>query len=245
MDSGIWATWYNLDNDDRADFLDWLHAEYLPHLKQRHGFSWVAHYAHEGGGEATRELCNILARSGEDVACGGQFLLLVGAPSPHTFFAPNVMELTWPQGVAKRLAQRRDVVSAIFMEEARVNGPEFGRRIPGGPPGPAIQMGAFRMRSVEDEFALGAWYAQNRLPAIARIPGAIGARKLIAVAGWPKNGILYEFTSLAARLEHFEGPEEREALDPKEWTGKIVQATIHMPGSPMIGARTWPPLDQA
>ncbi len=77
---------------------------------------------------------------------------------------------------------------------------------------------------------------------MARIPGVIATRKLVSVAGWAKHGILYEFTSLAARLEHFEVPHESLALDPKEWTGRVGSATIHTPGSPVIGPRIWPPV---
>lgn len=241
MDSGIWATWYDVDGAERGEFLAWLHRDYLPWLRQRPGFAWVAHYANEGGGHAMRDLGNMLARPDGDVALGGQYLLLVGAPSPHTFFAADSREPA-DSAMAKRLDQRKEVLTAIFMEEARVDGPEVGKRPAGGPPGPAIQMGAFRIRSVEEEFRLGAWYAQYRLPSIARTPGAIGARKLISVAGWPKNAILYEFVSLAARLEHFEVPQEKLALDPAEWTGKVVRSTIHIPGSPVIGMRTWPPV---
>jgi hypothetical protein len=241
MDNGIWATWYDLDDGERDAHLAWLHREYLPWLRQRPGFAWVAHYANEGGGHAMRDLGNMLVRPGDEVPRGGQFLLLAGAPSPHAFFAKGILTDAGP--FASQLAQRRNMLRAIFVEEARVDGPESGTRPAGGPPGPAIQMGAFRISSVEEEFRLGAWYAQYRLPSIARTPGAIGARKLISVAGWPKNAILYEFVSLAARLEHFELPQEKLALDPNEWTGKVVRTTIHIPGSPVIGSRSWPPLE--
>ena len=243
MDTGIWATWYDVEDGVRADHLAWLHGEYLPWLRQRPGFAWVAHYVNEGGGHAMRDLGNMLARPGDEVPRGGQFLQLVGAASPHTFFATGAIEGEPHAAFQPRLAQRRNVLRSIFMEEARVDGPEVGRRTTGGPPGPAIQMGAFRISSVDAEFRLGAWYAQYRLPSIARTPGAIGARKLISVAGWPKNAILYEFVSLAARLEHFENPQEKLALDPKEWTGQVVRTTIHIPGSPVIGTRSWPAVD--
>jgi hypothetical protein len=43
MDRGIWATWYDLADDSRSRFLDWLHTYYLPELQHRPGFAWSAH----------------------------------------------------------------------------------------------------------------------------------------------------------------------------------------------------------
>jgi hypothetical protein len=43
MDHGIWATWYDLADDSRSRFLDWLHTHYLPELQHRPGFAWSAH----------------------------------------------------------------------------------------------------------------------------------------------------------------------------------------------------------
>ena len=77
---------------------------------------------------------------------------------------------------------------------------------------------------------------------MARMPGSIATRKLVAASGWAKHAILYEFTSLEARLEHFEEPHEGLALDAKEWTGQIVRTTLHAPGSPSIAERLWPPV---
>ncbi len=100
-------------------------------------------------------------------------------------------------------------------------------------------MGSFRVRSVEEEFDLAAWYAQYRFPAMARMAGCIRTRKLVSVAGWAKHSVLYEFTSLEARHENFQKHESR-ALDEKNWSNKIVKYTIHAPGSPSVGIRIWP-----
>ena len=56
--------------------------------------------------------------------------------------------------------------------------------------------------------------------------------------------MLYEFTSLEARLEHFERGHESKALDEKEWSGKLIRYTMHAPGSPTVGRRIWPPVDE-
>ena len=103
MDHGIWATWYDLADDTRARFLDWLHGSYLPALQQRPGFAWVAHYRNEGGGAAMRQLGdNVIVRPQEDIGSGSQYVVLVGAPSPHTFLKPLALEIE--QGPASRRA---------------------------------------------------------------------------------------------------------------------------------------------
>ncbi len=177
MDHGIWATWYDLTDDTRERFLDWLHGTYLPALQQRPGFAWAAHYRNEGGGDADARtsIDAILTRPQEDIGDGSQYVVLVGAPSPHTFLSPLALDIEQEPPFRDMLALRRGVRSAIFSEEARVNGPAIGQRPQGGTPGPAIQMGSFRVRSVQEEFDLGCWYAQYRLPHMAQMPGCIAS----------------------------------------------------------------------
>jgi hypothetical protein len=245
MDTGIWATWYDLPEQSRDSFLGWLHGSYLPSLRQRPGYSWVAHYFNTHGGEAMRHVGNtILVRPQEEIGNGSQYLMLVGAPSPHTFLMPSVLEPDRSAEIRNMLALRQGLRTAIFSEETRVNGPAIRDRAPGTTIAPAIQMGSFRVRSVEEEFDLGCWYAQYRLPHMAQMPGSVASRKLLSVAGWAKHAILYEFTSLGARLQNFEEPHESLAADPKEWTGRVVRYTIHTPGSPFVGQRIWPPIEE-
>jgi hypothetical protein len=79
---------------------------------------------------------------------------------------------------------------------------------------------------------------------MVQMAGSVASRKLLSVAGWAKHAILYEFTSLDARMQNFEEPHESLAVDPKEWTGRVVRYTIHAPGSPFVGQRTWPPIEE-
>ncbi len=244
MDHGIWATWYDLADDTRDEFLEWLHARYLPRLQARPGIAWVAHYRNEIGGAAMRELArDVIQRPDEDIGSGSQYVVLVGAASPHTFLNPLITAIDHDSEDREMLAKRIGVRSAVFSEETRVNGPAIGERPQGSTPGPAIQFGSFRVRSIEEEFDLGAWYAQYRLPHMARMSGSIATRKLNCVAGWVKHAILYEFTSLEARLQNFEEPHEALARDAKEWTGRVVRYTIHSPGSPIVGQRIWPEVE--
>lgn len=242
MDQGLWGIWYNLREDARAEYLRWTEEEYFPFLQSQPGFAWVAHYRNVGGGPDMDKLADNLTRPGAEVPVGGQFLQLVGAPSAHAFFTPLFTKMPMPASYKQYLDLRTDVVFNVMTEVARVNGPAVHKRPEGTGCAPAIQMGTFRYRSPEEEPGLGEWYAQYRLPHTARMQGCIGTRKLVSVAGWAKHGVLYEFESLEARLNDFELPHEKLALDPKEWTGRIVEATIHIPGSPVIGPRIWPPV---
>lgn len=241
MDQGIWATWYDLADESRERFLEWVHECYCPYLRIQPGYIWVAHYRYTGGGaQMERVKATAIGHTKEAIGSGYQYVLLVGAASAHTFFNPALDELKLPTGSDAMLALRLGMRTAVFTEEARVNGPEPREFGPGTGPGPAIQMGSFRMRTPEEDFDLGRWYAQYRLPFMARMPGCIATRKLVGVAGWAKHSVLYEFTSLDKRLRNFEEPHEALALDSTRWQSKVMAGTVHTPGSPFIGERIWP-----
>jgi hypothetical protein len=248
MAHGIWATWYDLPPTARAEYLAWLETDHLPALQADGRFSWVAHYDSDGGGgSAMRRVRNdIIQRPREDVGQGSQYLLVAGVAAQEILFDPLVLsqEREAIGTTREMLSRRQGSRPTIFIEQMRVDGPA-GPIATDGLPAPAIQMGSFRVRSIEEEFDLNCWYAQYRMPFMARTPGSVGARKLACVAGWPKHAILYEFTSLEARLKEFEEPHEALALDSQEWTGRIVRYTIHSPGSPMVARRTWPPFSAA
>jgi len=240
MDTGIWATWYDLDEASRPDFHGWLHETYLPFLREQPGVAWVAHYQDMGGGPGMKKLGAQVPRPSEDIGSATQFVVLVGASTPQVFFNPLIHDLEKRDDFKDKLALRKGLRSAVFAEQTRITGPAYHMRTPGTAPGPAIQMGAFTMASLEQEIDLGCWYAQYRLPFMAQVQSCICARKLLSVAGWAKHSILYEFTSLEGRMRDFEEGHEELALDPKEWTGRIVKGTIHAPGSPTVGQRIWP-----
>ena len=205
----------------------------------------MAHYRNDGGGAAMRQLGdNVIVRPQEDIGNGSQYVVLVGAPSPHTFLKPLALEIERePQhprhaGVAPRRAHARS-----FPRRRGSTAPPSGNGCRAARRGRPSRWASFRVRSVEEEIDLGCWYAQYRLPHMAQMPGCIAARKLNCVAGWAKHAILYEFVSLEARMQNFEEPHEALAVDAKEWTGRVVRYTIHTPGSPVVGPRLWPPVE--
>lgn len=244
MDLGLWATWYDVHDADESSFLEWNHGEYFPFLVQQPGVSWVAHYANRGGGSTMRELhTDPSRRAGDGLPTGCQYLLLVGAPSSYTFFNPWVLDMKLPDGFAERLSLRRGSRVEIYAEEARVDGNATDNRQWGGTAAPAIQFGTYNMSGVDAEAMLGRWYSQQRLPLMSRMNACVRTRKLMASVGWAKHGVLYEFSSLAARMSQHEEPHESKTLDPEAWTGQIAGNAVYPPGSPFVGERIWPAID--
>jgi len=94
MDQAIWATWYDLPEAGRDDYLDWLHGEYLPQMQARPGIAWAAHYRSDGGGADMQKVRDTFPKSVgmEGVGDGTQFLMLIGAVEPWTLAAPSVID---------------------------------------------------------------------------------------------------------------------------------------------------------
>ena len=63
MDQGIKAIWYDLPNDGRDAYFDWLNGTYLPQVLHLPGRLWAAHYEITGGGKEMDTIGNILARA--------------------------------------------------------------------------------------------------------------------------------------------------------------------------------------
>ena len=221
MDRGIWAIWYDLDDAQRAEYEHWFHDTHIPDKLSRPGYLWAAHYEledHKG------------------------FLALFGAATTHVFLNPSPAQLAQRQSAETKrfIGLRKNASACILAEEARVDGPDVERRGPNGTPGAVIQLGNYIAASPAVEDDLGAWYAQERLPLLSRLPGCIGARKMLATVGACKHAILHEFVSLEMREQHF-GPHEAQARDPATWMGRVRPQLTHAPRSPAIGRRIWPP----
>jgi len=243
MDRGIFALWYDLPEDGEEEYLSWFHEAHLPELlSKREDYCWAAHYKNEGGGDRFHEVVKDMMRAGEsDVGSGKDYLFLIGAESPHSFFDPNFPQIKESQSeeMKKIVSRRIGLNMCVFSEEARVDGPDAASRPAQTAPGPYIQMGNFNVDGPENEHDLGGWYAQVRLPFMKTMPGSIGARKLVASAGWGKHSILYEFVSAGMRDSHFI-PHEEEGLEEGTWTSRIHEYVIHAPCSPLVGSRIWP-----
>jgi len=223
MDRGIWAISYELPGEHKTEYLAWFHDVHIPEKLSRPGYLWAAHYELGHGGQ------------------GRGYIALLGAGSPYAFLNPSPGQLAQRQSAETKrmMGMRQQSFASILAEETRVDGPDAAKRGPGMTPGPVIQMGFYNAASAAVEDDLGAWYAQERLPLLAKLPGCIGARKLLATVGAYKHSILHEFVSLELRERHF-GPHEADARNPDTWMGRIRPQLAHAPRSPAVGRRIWP-----
>jgi hypothetical protein len=136
------------------------------------------------------------------------------------------------------------VAHGLYQEVTYTAGPDVDKARKSGI-GPAIQFGLFDVRSEDDEWEVNEWYRTRRLVSVSELPGAIRARRYVSVAGGPARfGILYEFVSLEARIEHFEPMNARDhdleapapGPDGTVTPRLIADRTVHPPMSPSIGA---------
>jgi hypothetical protein len=228
MDRGVWAIGYELPDEIKLEYLDWFHSVHIPEKLSRPGYVWAAHY--ELVGKA-------------DGAQGNGYLALFGGITAHTFLNPSPGQLIQRQSAETKrmMGMRQRSAACILAEETRVDGPAVAKRGPGITTGPVIQMGNYNAASPAAEDDLGAWYAQQRLPLLAALPGCIGARKMLAAVGAYKHAIIHEFVSLQLRERHF-AAHEAEAHDPATWMGRVRPHLTHAPRSPAVGRRIWPPV---
>jgi hypothetical protein len=242
MDNAIWAIWYDLPDQDNTDYFNWMHNDYLPSIQQKPGCLWAAHYKAGGKeGDGMKNIRdNLPSADDKDIGHGTQYLQLIGSAEVATLTGGNTFINDKDTVSHKMLNRRIGSRACLFQVISRVDGPETIKRIPATTPGPVIQMGSFRTKTIADEFDVCSWYTQHRLPAIARLPGCIAARTMLCAAGWAKFSVMYEFTSLEDRQKNFEEKHEALGLTDDKWTHRIHNYTIHAPGSPTVAERIWP-----
>jgi len=237
MDRGIWATWYDLPETGREDYISWLNEIHIPEMLSRSGYLWAAHVKNDTSEAREQRLHSRLTHTNDpSVPAGNNYLMLFGAENPHTFVDPSPAEMQAKMSseILSMLNRRVGARSCVFVEVERVDGPEVKTRAPGITPGTIIQLGSFNINAVENEDEMGTWYSRSRLPLMAPMTGCVGARKLVSISGWAKHAILYEFVSLEAVEKYFVDTDE-------EWSGQVVANLVHAPHSPGLGVRIWPP----
>jgi hypothetical protein len=243
-DGAYWITWYDLAEADRSAYLDWVHDSYIPKVLARHGVLWGAHYAADtkavplGGGQG-----RVTRHAPPDLPGGKEFVLMFGAAEPYVFADPPVAEFHAELGENDRrmLAMRKGERTNLMIDEARVDGPEAGMAELDGAPSPVIQLGSFNAVSPAAEDELATWYARWRLPSMTTRPGIVRVRKLVSIAGWAKHACLYEFTTMAARSEHFIHYEDSRP-DMAAWSVAVVNTLVHATPRTVVATRTWPPV---
>ncbi|HKA42842.1 MAG TPA: hypothetical protein VKF40_12705 [Burkholderiales bacterium] len=210
-------------------------------MLERPGFLWAAHYAADERPVRSSKKEGVARRYPPPgtVPGGHRYILLMGGKDGQAFADPTPRRLNenLPDEDRRMLSLRAGETSNVMIEHARVLGPDAASRAPGAPPSPCIQLGSYVYDGDEED--LFAWYAQWRLPSMTQIPGCVAVRKLVSIAGWAKHGILHEFTSAAARNEHFVDHERKRHPEKVEWSDRITGQVIHQPGSPNVAQRIW------
>ena len=267
MDSAYWFTWYDVPLEARAEYLGWLEARYIPMVLKRDGVLWGAHY------ECTESLSTSAPGrftfiDDPAVPGGTQFILIFGATGSKAFLAPTVPEFhacadtgfgggsgdgpgdglsgdghgDGPDdglNAADRamLGLRQGERWSVFVEEDRVLGADVDLY---PDPAPCIQLGSFNVPAdFEDEAC--AWFARARMPSMAGTPGAVRMRTMVAVSGWARHACLYEFTSAETRSSYV--ARERGIAEKQPWSDRVAVRLVHMPGSPAVARRIWPPVE--
>jgi hypothetical protein len=231
-------SWYDLAPANRSRYLDWLHGTHVPQLLEVSGVHAAAHYEVDPG---EKPLPHLQHTDDASLPQGNTYIFIVSAEDAHVLAGLTPFRRKAGAREKKMLALREGERVNIFTEEARAPGPEARRREGRYTLAPGIQLGNFNAGSYQDEDELLSWYAHLRLPNFRTLPGGIGIRKMASVSGWAKHGVLYEFTSLAARSANFRA---HEAKNKKlaAWTHEVVSKLVHAPGSPAVAARIWPPV---
>lgn len=238
MDRALWVSWYDLPDSGHHAYLSWAQNNYMPALVKRPGFLWGAHYRSvvppgvPGGGRLKHT-------NDAAVGTGNGYIMLFGAEDAHAFARPTPRELhaELSKEDQKMLALRDKERVNIMTDEARADGLDSKQREAKAALSPCIQLGTFQPGTHEgDEDDLLAWYARCRLPAMTRLAGCVGVRKIVSVSGWAKHGVLYEFVSLAERNRHFPDHEKGHPED-EAWTDRLVRKLLHAPGSPNVAER--------
>lgn len=241
-DPALWITWYDLPEEGRDAYLSWLHNEYVPKLLERPGVLWAAHYASEAQQIRTAKKTGRRYPPPGTVPQGHRFVLIAGGEDVRVFADPTPAQFHagLPAADREMLGLRREPAMNVMLEQMRIAGPEA--REAGTALSPSIQLGSYVFDGDEDE--LLAWYTQWRLPSMTGMPGCIGVRKLVSVAGWAKHAVLHEFTSVESRNANFVNHEQKKYPEKAAWSEKVTGQVIHAPGSPNAASRIWSAIKQ-
>ena len=247
MDRGLWISWYDVREPDRDAYLAWLHGSYLPALARQPGVLWVAHYAAvpKAARRASAREAVVTRTTDASVPTGSQYITIAGAAEAHAFGSPSPAEYhaALPEADRRMLALRTGERVNVMAEAGRVAGPAAAQAGREPTTAPCIQLGSFNCVPNHEEEVL-AWYTKWRMPAMTVTPGCVRFRTLASVAGWAKHAVMYEFTSLEARNEHFVTHDDANT-ELKAVSDRMVQYLTHAPGSAGVAVRTWPPVPKA
>ena len=242
MGEVIRAEWFDLANNARTDTWTWMHEELFPALQAAPGVAWVGHYDIVKQHDKPYIEGAPMKKTTTDtsVPTGWENVVLTAATSPEVFFGDNNAVDALLDANKDKLSTRLNYRSAVFIEEQVINSPEQRACPYGMGPPPAMQLGNYNCDSPEDEFELARWYRSERFARVSVSRGMIRGRKMISMVGWPKHGVLWEFTDLPEGEFTFE-PRFIEADRGEEWHGRhVLEYVTHSFQGPHCGRRIWP-----
>jgi hypothetical protein len=236
MDRALWISRYDLPAADTTRYLDWAHGTYIPRLLTRPGILWAAHLFCEGKSVPTPG--RQLAPEGA-VAPGYHYSLVVAADDAHAFARPasGDADSTWSETDRAMLALRIGASRSVAVEQARLDGPLAGTRKLDEALSPCVLLGSLNYAGDDEDMLT--WFATIRFPVMKSLPGFIGMRKLVAVSGWAKHCMVYEFESVAAMLENYPQVLQNQSAESDAWNRRIMANSVHGPGSPNVSRRMW------
>jgi hypothetical protein len=215
--TGLFMMWADLDHGGEAEFGRWHDQEYLPGLLQVPGFLAGARYVAVRGGPKHLAMYEL-----ED-----HHVLRTGAFLDAVRYTPSAWQLrASPEYVGRNLILNG--YRQIF--PTHTTPIELTAEMPR-----CVQTGRIDMPAhMEDEF--NAWYNTAYIPGYLAVPGAIRARRFVAVEGQPKYLTVYE-------LEH-PGVSQSEAWNraraSNPWTARVTRYMQHDEGSPGVYQRVLP-----
>ena len=140
------------------------------------GFLWAGHYASMKVPPAAR-LTHVRDSA---VPTGSDYILLFGGENSYTFTKgadtymnpapdkPGRLNASLTDEDRKMLAMRVEERNTIMIEEARVEGPEAGKREGSMVPGASLQLGNFCANSFAAEEELLSWFGDWRMAALQK-----------------------------------------------------------------------------
>lgn len=214
-DLGLFTPNYDIEENETAGYLEWLHGEHLPRTLAEGSFSAISHY--------------------EAIKAPKRFQLLEVMPAYTDFHSEGRLEAAkhLPVNVADMMALRLGQIRNHYAEVSRVNGPSDHSRGPSLAIGPAVCLLRFDV-ALDARSGFNAWLGREHFGEAAKMAGLISFRRYLAVEGEPANLFLYEFESPEAM-----GTGGIEQAWSTSWAEEISLEVKHSENSKVRYRRIW------
>lgn len=215
--SGLLMLWTDVDAEHEAEFNRWYDEEHIHRLLAVPGFLSAGRYVAVKGGPKYLAMYEL-----EEPA-----VLRTAAFLDEVRYKPS----PWRQKTSGGHVGRNYILNAyrqIFPARTHPIDATAG-------PAPALRMGRMDVpAAMEEEF--NDWYNTAYIPELRRVPGALGARRYVAVDGQPKYLTVHE-------VENPGVPDSEpwtRARGANPWTARVFPHIRFDEGCPATYRRIWP-----